>query len=231
MGYTPVEYFPPYPMKKLPQTLREKRLETLKSLPDIFHVEDFRRKTKMIKPCSHETAKRVLNIFSKQNAVKPLGPRWEWFYNYHKTNGLTNKMLFKALRKVSSKSVLSGAYSFERADFISSFASNQKSGCPYELVVPDKHKYLKMNEVEYFPRCQTWFKKYKSHIVLLDGFPTLLPEYALVDLCEANLRIPDPTDWSLSDSECERIEIAFKEMGVVMPDKVKWAFDGGRYLR
>lgn len=190
-------------------------LHRLLGLPEIFSVKNF---CKLMQMDSHQ-ASVYLSRWKKDGFIHEMGPRSRVYLNLIKNPNIEDN-LFKAVTKIYPEFIFGGTAILRDSDWITQISRQT------EILVWKKNSVIQLNNFDIMPRTQSWFIKYKDGIVdREDGYRQLLPEYALVDLCESKEWVPDPDDLFLNDDEKIKIKSTFEKLNVSIPDNLKQYFD------
>lgn len=193
-------------MKKEYRSFHEK----LKMLPDFFSINTACK----ILALPRQSVRNDLSSWTKKNYLEPFGPKCGLYFNTYKNPRSKKDFWHNALLELYPDAVFCGVNVLRSASWMTQIS--RKS----EIIVRKRPVYMEISDVELMPRSKAWYKRYWPGIRDEEGKKSLLPEYALVDMCEQNKYIPDPDDLFLEDEDVEKIKKAFSDLKVDIPEKL-----------
>lgn len=184
--------------------------ERLEQLPDLFSINGMARQFSMDKSVASDFIKK----WKKKGFVESFGFRTSWYFNVYKNKDAKNEKWYYAMQQVYPEAVSAGVGILTQAGWMTQIHSQE------ETIIRNRDSYCKIEEIKFMPRSIYWFRRFHDGIFYEGPKRSLLPEYALVDLCENEKYIPDPDDLYLEDEDIVKIKDTFSKLKVEIPQKL-----------
>lgn len=187
----------------------------LTKLPDVFNLNTFSRYTGL----EEKVALVYLSRWKEAGYILDVGARAGVYLNKLKNPDVIS-LENQAVKLIYPEMVFVGVERLREAGWMTQIASQK------EVAVAKRKSYVSLHNYDIQSKPKSWFKRYFDGIDKNElDVRSLKPEYALVDLCESNLYIPDPDDLFMDKNELQKTYDLFKKLSIKIPDKLSELFD------
>ncbi|MCW3784299.1 hypothetical protein [Defluviimonas salinarum] len=197
---------------------RIRAFDRLRELPEVFTLNT----AAAMLGGDTNLASTYIARWKEMGFVSSLGPRTGVHFNLLRNPEAASERRMEAIAYLFPGAVLGGVSAVHAAGWTTQIPRR------LEILIPVRRSCPAVDGVEIGQRPRSWFRKAASWIAAPGPVPGIDPAFALADAWKTGDWRPDPDDIEWDEVDAERLELAFAEVGLSIPEDWRDEMDGSR---